>query len=86
LRIREVVVDALARAIAGFVHIFNPQVVILGGGVSRAGDVLLEPLRERVNEYLMPSFIGTFEIVVSPLVDRAGVLGAASVALENLRG
>ncbi len=86
VRIRDTVVDALARAIAGFAHIFNPQVVILGGGVSRAGDVLLEPLKMRVNEYLMPSFVGTFEIVISPLKDRAGVLGAASIALENYRG
>ncbi len=83
LKIRDRVVTALARAIAGFVHIFNPQVVIIGGGVSRAGDVLFEPLRKEVKFYLMPSFIGTFKILQSPLVDDAGVLGAASVALEG---
>jgi glucokinase len=84
IRIRDRVADALARAIASFAHIFNPQVVILGGGVSRAGDVLLKPLRMRVRDYLMPSFIDTFDIVISPLLDRAGVLGAASVAFENM--
>ena len=86
LRIRDRVVDALARAIASFAHIFNPQVVILGGGVSRAGDLILEPLKKKVREYLMPSFLNTFEIVISPLLDDAGVLGAASVALENIGG
>ncbi len=84
-KIRDRAIDALARAIAGFAHIFNPQIVILGGGVSRAGDVLLKPLRKKVKGYLMPSFINTFEVVISPLLDKAGVLGAASVALENLR-
>ena len=82
--IRDRMVDALGRAIAGFAHIFNPQIVILGGGVSRAGDVILEPLKEKVESYLMPSFVGTFDVVISPLLDRAGVLGAASVALENV--
>ncbi len=82
--IRDRMVDALGRAIAGFAHIFNPQIVILGGGVSRAGDVILKPLKEKVESYLMPSFVGTFDVVISPLLDRAGVLGAASVALENV--
>ncbi len=82
--IRDKMVDALGRAIAGFAHIFNPQIVIIGGGVSKAGDVILKPLREKVEGYLMPSFIGTFEVVISPLLDKAGVLGAASVALENV--
>ncbi len=83
LRIRDRVVKALARAIAGFAHIFNPQVVIIGGGISRAGDVLFEPLRREVDMHLMPSFVGTFEILKSPLIDDAALLGAASVALER---
>ncbi len=83
--IRDKMVDALGRAIAGFAHIFNPQIVIIGGGVSKAGDVILKPLRKKVEGYLMPSFVGTFEVVISPLLDKAGVLGAASVALENIR-
>ncbi len=84
LKIRDRVVEALARAIAGFVHIFNPEVVIIGGGVARAGDVLFKPLKEKVTEFLMPSFVGTFEIVRSPLLENSGILGAASVALEEL--
>ena len=83
IKIRDRMVDALGRAIAGFAHIFNPQIVIIGGGVSRAGDVILKPLKKKVESYLMPSFVGTFDVVISPLLDRAGVLGAASVALEN---
>ncbi len=85
LRIRDRVVRALALAIASFAHIFNPQVVIIGGGISRAGDILFEPLREEVRMHLMPSFVGTFEILESPLVEDAALLGAASVALETRR-
>ena len=86
LMLRDRIVDALARAIAGYIHIFNPEVVIIGGGISRAGDVLLEPLRERVPDYLMPSFLGTYQILPSPLVEDAGILGAASIIRERMGG
>jgi len=49
----------------------------------RSRNLILDPLRKKVREYLMPSFLDTFEIVISPLLDEAGVLGAASVAFEN---
>lgn len=53
--IRDRVVDALARAVAGYIHIFNPEIVIIGGGISRAGEILFGPLREKVVDYIMPS-------------------------------
>ncbi len=84
LRVRDRMVEALGIAIAGFIHIFNPEIVILGGGVSRAGDIILEPLKRVVKSRVMPSFEGTYEIVISKLLDDSGVLGAASVALERL--
>ncbi len=84
LKIRNVVVEALAQAIAGFIHIFNPEVVIIGGGVSKAGEILFKPLREKVNDLVMPSFRDTFEILQSPLGDDAAVYGAAAIALESM--
>jgi glucokinase len=86
LMIRDRVVDALARAVAGYIHIFNPEIVIIGGGISRAGEILFGPLREKVVDYIMPSFVGTYEIVASPLVEDAGILGAASIIKERIGG
>ncbi|MBO8160420.1 MAG: ROK family protein [Thermosipho sp. (in: Bacteria)] len=83
LIIRDEVVNALAIAITGFIHIFNPQVIIIGGGVSRAGDILFKPLVQQVNEMVMPSFKNSFEILQSPLVENAGILGAASIVLQR---
>lgn len=80
----ERVVNALAIGISNFIHIFNPEVVVIGGGVSRAGDILFEPLREKVEHLVMPSFKGTYKILQSPLVEEAGILGAASVILQNI--
>ncbi|ODN31033.1 ROK family protein [Fervidobacterium thailandense] len=82
LNIVERVVNALAVGVSNFIHVFNPEIVVIGGGVSRAGDILFKPLREKVEHLVMPSFKGTYQIVQSPLVEEAGILGAASVALQ----
>ena len=84
VRIRDIMVESLGIAIAGFIHIFNPEIVIIGGGIARAGDLILNPLKKEVKRRVMPSFEGTYEIVISKLLDDSGVLGAASVALERL--
>lgn len=81
----EKVVNALAVGISNFIHIFNPEVVVVGGGISRAGDILFEPLEKRVEHLVMPSFKGTYKIVQSPLVEEAGILGAASIVLQHLK-
>ncbi|MFN4200834.1 MAG: ROK family protein [Fervidobacterium gondwanense] len=82
--IAERVVNALAIGVTNFIHIFNPSIVVIGGGVSRAGDILFAPLREKVRHLVMPSFKDTYTIVQSPLVENAGILGAASIVLQNL--
>src|SRR5690606_5960488 len=51
----EKVVNALAVGISNFIHIFNPEVVVVGGGISRAGDILFAPLEKRVEHLVMPS-------------------------------
>ncbi|ONN26936.1 glucokinase [Thermosipho affectus] len=81
--IKDEVVEALAIGITSFIHIFNPEVIIIGGGVSRAGDILFNPLKKRVDELVMPSFKNTYEIIQSPLVENAGILGAASIVLQR---
>ncbi|MDN5343681.1 ROK family protein [Oceanotoga sp. DSM 15011] len=74
-------VEVLARAIGGYVHMFNPEMIIIGGGMSKAGETLFKPLRERTKKYVMVSFRGTYRIEQSDLVENAGILGAASAAI-----
>lgn len=82
----EKAVDVLARLIGGCIHIFNPEKIIIGGGMSKAGDALILPLRKRVEAYIMVSFRNTYTIHASELVENAGILGAASSAIYALRG
>lgn len=69
----------LARGISMYVHIMNPERVIVGGGVAMAGDLLFEPLRRHALAETMPGIRGTYEIVPAALGDEAGMVGAAAL-------
>jgi predicted NBD/HSP70 family sugar kinase len=70
--------ERLARGIASAVMILNPSTVIVGGGISRAGDRLLEPLQRGIAG-LVPVLP---RVVLSTLGDEAVALGATRLALQ----
>lgn len=83
---RQVVDTAMAwlgLGIANLVNIFNPRKVIIGGGVSLAGEQLLAPVKAQVARYAMPVQREMAEITVSSLADRAGVYGALELARQK---
>ncbi|PTX60303.1 glucokinase [Melghirimyces profundicolus] len=82
----EKVIHYLAVGVANAIHFLNPRRIVIGGGVAKAGDRLFTPLRERVEEWLMPSFVGTYDILPSALGDDAGILGAAALWEEGKKG
>ncbi len=67
------------------IHSFNPQLVVLGGGVTNAGDLLFNPVRVTVEARIMRGYIGTFDIVPAALGNEVGALGAVAVAVEGMR-
>jgi glucokinase len=73
----------LACGVVSIVNVFEPDVVIVGGGVSRAGEQLLAPVREAVRTAAMSPAGRAARIVASPLGDRVGVVGAAAIAYER---
>jgi predicted NBD/HSP70 family sugar kinase len=83
---RRAITDAgrvLGRSVAAIVNAFNPELVIVGGKLSAAGDVLLDPLREAVNRYAIPSAAEDVRITRGVLGDRAEVLGALELAARQ---
>lgn len=69
--------------IANLLHILNPQLVILGGGVTRAGDLLFDPIRATVKAHTMPSYQEGLKIVPAALGGDVGLLGAAAFVLRT---
>jgi len=72
---------SLGIAIVSLIHIFDPEIVIIGGGVSNSGDLILTPIREVITQRTMPDFRNRTRVVRSSLGDDSVILGAVALAL-----
>ncbi|HUK11769.1 MAG TPA: ROK family protein [Thermoanaerobaculaceae bacterium] len=75
----------LGVAVTSLVNTFNPEVVVIGGGVMGAGELLLGPVREEVAARALPPSRDLVEIVPAAFGVEAGMIGAAALAFEGLR-
>jgi glucokinase len=77
-------VEALACGLTSIVNLFEPELVIIGGGVSNTDELLLAPVRERVRAEAMTPAGREVNVVRAGLGDQVGVVGAAAIALERV--
>lgn len=82
LRIVNETADYLAFGIGAGVNLLNPTLVVIGGGVSKAGSVLFDPLRARLAYYALDTNRAAVAVVPAALGDDVGVLGGAALAWE----
>lgn len=73
----------LGVGMVNLVNIFNPKMIVVGGGVANLGDLLLDPARQVVKERAFRISAQAVRIVPAQLGDKAGVFGAAVFALEQ---
>lgn len=76
---------ALGAACANVIHTIDPERIILGGGVIRAGAALLRPTRAWARRYTLPAVRGKTPILLSKLNKHNAFLGAAALAWTQLR-
>jgi glucokinase len=76
-------VRALAAAIASFINVLDPAVVIIGGGVAKAGPDLFRPLRENLARFEWRPGGARARVVPARLGARAGAFGAAWNAIHS---
>jgi glucokinase len=70
-------------AIANFLHIFNIKTIIIGGGVSRAGDILFDPIRKSLEESVISEvYLDDLQIHPASLGDDSGLMGALVLSRE----
>jgi glucokinase len=79
----ELVGTRLGVALAGFANVFEPEVIVIGGGVIAAGDLLLEPARHELRARALPPMNRT-PVVAAELGQDAGMIGAAALARIEL--
>jgi glucokinase len=70
--------EYLGRGMVNLVNIFNPEMIVVGGGVSKMGDMLLEPARKIVAEKAFSLPAQAVRIVPSQLGDNAAAIGGAA--------
>lgn len=73
----------LAVALASLVNIFNPQLIVLGGGISKAGDLIIVPLLEEIKKRAFAPYTRSLKVVTAKLGEWAGVIGAGVLAVEK---
>lgn len=83
-RVVEEYIDYLSIGITNMINIFQPEILCIGGGISKEGDTLIRPLTEKVNKqnYMHDPEKQT-KIVPAALRNDAGIIGAALLGLEK---
>ncbi len=76
-------ISDIAMGICGLVHIFNPEMVLIGGGVSAQEELLIRPLREKVFAGTMPRFREGLQLEKATLGNDAGLVGAVRFWLDQ---
>jgi glucokinase len=82
LQIWRTSIKALAAGIASIINCIDPEVVILGGGISQEGRLLTDPLERYMNQFEWRPFGESVPIVLAKLGEYAGALGAARNAMQ----
>jgi predicted NBD/HSP70 family sugar kinase len=82
---RRVIADAgaaIGGAAANLCNLLNPELIVVGGDLARAGELLLGPLRDGLSRAAIPSPAGDVRVVAGELGERAELLGALALALR----
>lgn len=76
--------ESLGAALGSLVNIFNPELIVIGGGFAAAGELILAPARERMALESLPGMAELTRVVTAELGPDAGMIGAGFVAYEAL--
>jgi glucokinase len=83
VRLWDETVEALSCGLTSIVNLFEPELVVLGGGVTRSGELLLDPVRAAVRAGAMRPAGEAADVVLSRFGDQVGVVGAAAIVYDR---
>lgn len=76
----------LGLCVTNLIDLLNPEMVVIGGGIAQAGDIILDPIRRTVTATAIRSLAKSCRIVPAELGDNAGIFGGAAIILQELAG
>ncbi len=72
----------LGLCVANLINLLNPEMVVIGGGIAQAGEIILDPIRRTANACAIRSLSRTCRIVPAELGDNAGIMGAIALVQQ----
>lgn len=83
LSVLETAARAIGRHLASLAHAFNPEIIVVGGGVSELGRIVLEPMESALREHVMHrAYLDGLRFAPAELGDEAGLIGALIIARD----
>ncbi len=74
--------EYIAHGLGILLHITNPEVIVIGGGVALAGDILFDGIKEKIKKYSLSVCVEDLKILPAKLGNEAGIVGAAALILN----
>lgn len=78
--------EYLAKAMSILIHLFNPEAIIIGGEISDAGNLITDPIQQKLNKYAMQRLKQDTSILLSELKEKAGLMGTLPIVVSNTIG
>lgn len=75
--------EHLAKGISILLHLFNPEAIIIGGEMANAGNLITDPIQQKLNKYAMLRLKQDTEIILSELKEKAGMMGTLPIVVSN---
>lgn len=79
----EYITDVLGLAISNLAIVINPEKIVIGGGVSKAGDLILNPIKRAYRKYVLPRTFEGSSFAIASLGNDAGIIGGAYLVKQN---
>ncbi len=76
-------IDYVACGLVGLTHIFAPEIILIGGGVSRQQELFIDKLRKKVLDSVMPIFQRSTRLEAAALGNNAGLVGAVCYCMNH---
>ncbi len=74
----------LGKGLSIAIHLFNPQIIIIDGIMTNAGDLIISTLQQAINKYCLKDFKKNIEIMISPMGEKAKIFGVKSYVFHKM--
>ena len=76
--------EHLGRGIAVLIHLLNPELIIIGGELTKAENYLVDPIQQNLNKYTISKIRRDAQIITSSLGNNAGLLGTVALVMNKV--